>query len=97
MSQQEAETELRRHISYNLAGKVFDPFVWSEMTDSTGKIIKPVDSNLVLTNDPLLINEFGFKTVILRGTITFTNRSIANALRSARNLLELLRKEYNLK
>ncbi len=96
LGQQEAETELRRFISYNLAGKIFDPFAWTDLTDSTGKIIRPVNNPLLLTDDPVLLNDFSFKVVILRGTISFTNRAIVNAISSAENLIELLKKEYNL-
>ena len=97
LSQQEAETELRRYISYNVAGKIFDPFAWTDLADSTGKIIRPVNNPLLLTDDPVLLNDFSFKVVILRGTIAFTNRAIINAIRSAKNLIDLLKKEYHLK
>lgn len=97
LGQQEAETELRRYISYNIVGKIFDPFAWSDLVDSTGKIIRPVNNPLLLTDDPVLLNDFSFKVVILRGTIAFTNRAIVNAIGSAKNLIELLKKEYHLK
>ena len=94
--QQEGELEMRRFISYNLLGKIFDPFTWNDMTDTTGKINRPVINPSILTNDPLLLNEFGFKVVTLRGTLSATNRTIVTAIKSAESLIELLQKEYSL-
>ncbi|HET9433841.1 MAG TPA: hypothetical protein VFO37_08805, partial [Chitinophagaceae bacterium] len=96
LSTQEGEFELRRLISRNLLGKIFDPFVWSEISDSAAKITRPAGNPLLLTDDPGLLNEFCYNVVLVRGSTAFTNRLIANALISAKNLLELLRKEYNL-
>lgn len=94
--QQDGETEMRRFISNNLLGKIFDPFMWNDMTDSTGKISIPVVSPSLYTNDPLLLNEFSFKVVTLRGTLLATNRAIATAIQSAERLIEMLKKEYKL-
>ena len=94
--QQEFETELRRHISFNLLGKIFDSFTWNDMTDSTGKIFRPVNRPTLLTHDPALLSELSFKVVTLKGTINFTTRAIANAIISANNLITLLKKEYKL-
>ena len=96
MLQQEGEMEMRRFISFNLLGKIFDPFTWNDMTDTTGKISRPVVSPSIITNDPLLLHEFSFKVVTLRGTLSATNRTIATAIQSARRLIELLKKEYTL-
>jgi len=95
--QQDGELEMRRFISYNVLGKIFDPFTWNDMTDTTGKISKPVVSSALLTNDRLLLNEFGFKVVTLRGTLSETNRRIVTAIQSAQRLIVLLKKEYKLK
>ena len=97
LTQQEGETELRRYISHNLIGKIFDPFAWHDMTDSTGKISRPVNNPSLSTNDPALLNEFGFKVVTLKGNLAATNRVIAATIKSAKNLIELLKKEYHLK
>ena len=94
--QQEGETELRRYISHNLIGKIFDPFAWHDMTDSSGKISRSVNNPSLFTNDPALLNEFGFKVVTLRGNLAATNRVIATTIISAKNLIELLKKEYQL-
>lgn len=94
--QQDGEIDMRRFISNNLLGKIFDPFVWNDMTDTSGKISRPVVSPSVITNDRLLLNEFGFKVVTLRGTLAATNRTIATAIKSAEMLVQLLRKEYSL-
>jgi hypothetical protein len=96
LAQQDGETEMRRFISHNLLGKIFDPFIWNDMTDTTGKISRPVLSSPLLTNDSLLLNEFSFKVVTLRGTLLATNRTIAIAIQSARRLIVLLKKEYKL-
>jgi hypothetical protein len=95
--QQEGESELRRYISHNLAGKVFDSFAWHDMTDSTGKISRPDSSPSLLTSDPVLLNELSFKVVTLKGTLSATNRVIASTIISAKTLVELLKKEYHLK
>ena len=96
LTQLQGENELRRYISHNLAGKIFDPIAWSESSDSTGKIIRPVSNPSLFTRDPELLNELGFKAVTLKGTLSTTNRSIVATISSARNLVELLKKEYNL-
>ena len=96
LTQQEGETELRRYISHNLIGKIFDPFAWRDMTDGTGKISRLVNNPSLFTNDPALLNEFGFKIVTLRGNLAATNRVIATTIISAKNLIELLKKEYHL-
>lgn len=97
LTQLDGEKDLRRFISHNLLGKIFDPFAWSDMTDSTGKIIRPNTNPELKTNDPLLLNEFGFKIVTLQGTMSLTNRTIANTITSAKNMIILLKQEYNLK
>lgn len=94
--QQDGEMDMRRFISYNLLGKIFDPFIWNDMTDTTGKISKPVVVPSILTNDPLLLREFSFKVVTLRGTLLATNRTISTAIQSAHRLIELLKMEYKL-
>ena len=96
LAQQDGELESRRYVSHNLLGRIFNGFAWHEMTDSTGKISRPVKNPSLSTNDPLLLNEFSFKVVTLRGTLSATNRSIATAIKSARTLIELLKKEYQL-
>ena len=93
---QEGEFELRGQISRNLLGKIFDPFVWSEMRDSALEIIRPVGNPLLLTDDPGLLNEFCYNVVLVRGNTAHTSRLIANALIFAKDVLELLKKEYNL-
>jgi len=96
LTQQEGETELRRYISHNLIGKIFDPFAWHDMTDSTGKISRPVNNPSLFTNDSALLNEFSFKIVTLKGNLAATNRVIATIIISAKNLIGLLKKEYQL-
>ena len=96
MAQQEGELEIRRYISNNLAGKIFDSYVWNDMTDSTGKITRPVNNPSLLTRDSILLNEFSFKIVTLKGTLSQTNRFITATIMSAKNLVELLKKEYHL-
>lgn len=94
--QLEAEIELRRHISHNLSGKIFDAFVWNDLTDNTGNIRRPVNNPPLITTEPILLNELSFKVVTLKGTLAFTNRMIVVTIASAQNLRELLKKEYNL-
>jgi hypothetical protein len=95
--QLEGEIELRRHITFNLAGKIFDSQVWNDMTDSTGKIIRPTMNPSLLTNEEPLLNEFAFRIVTLKGTLTFTNRSLVSSMASAKKLIELLKDEYNIR
>jgi len=94
--QQEGETDQRRFISNFLAGKIFDPFAWHSMTDSSGTIRRLADNPAIMTTDPSILNEFTFKVVTLRGTLAFTNRMITETMHSATNLLEMLKKEYHL-
>jgi hypothetical protein len=96
LNQLDAENELRKYISYNLGGKIFDPFAWNDMTDSTGKIRRLAYNPSLITKDPILLNELGFKAVTLKGHLLATNRAIAGALISAKNLIQLLKKEYHL-
>lgn len=94
--QLEGEIESRRHISFNLIGKIFDSFIWKQMTDSDANIIRPATDPVFVTNDPGLLNEFVFRVITLRGTMFFTNRSIQATISSARNLIELLKEEYSI-
>ena len=96
LAQQDGEIEARKYISHNLLGKIFDPFAWHEMTDSTGKVSRPVKNTPLATDDPSLLNEFSFRVVTLRGTLAATNRTIVAAIKSARTLIEILKKEYQL-
>lgn len=95
--QQEFEEEFRREIAYMLAGKVLDAFVWDKMNDINGKISRPDNNPSLITQDPILINEFHFKVVHITSTIRFTNRYIRSAITSAQNLIEVLKNEYHLK
>ena len=95
--QQETEEELRKEIGWELLGKIVDPVVWNEMNDSNSKISRPLNNPPLLTSDPALIHEFHFKVVQIKATHLFTNRYIKRAITSARNLIDLLKKEYHLK
>ena len=95
--QLDSEIENRRHITFNLSGKIFDSYTWKNVTDNTGKIIRPISSNALLTNDTAILNEFSFRLVTLRGTLFFTNASIESTITSAKNLIELLKEEYRIK
>ena len=94
--QLDGEGEMRRYISNNLAGKIFDADAWNDMTDSTGKITRPITNTPLLSSDPLLLHEFSFKIVTLKGILSQTNRTITGAISSAKNLVVLLKKEYHL-
>ena len=94
--QLEGEIESRRHISFNLIGKIFDSYAWKQMTDSAGTIIRLTSNPALMTNDKALLNEFAYRVITLRGTMFFTNRSIRTTISSARNLIELLKKEYGI-
>jgi hypothetical protein len=93
--QLEGEIESRRHIGFNFMGKIFDSFVWKEMSDSTGLIFRPNTHPSLLTKDIALLNEFSFRIVTLRNTMLFTNKSIQTTMKSARELIALLKEEYN--
>jgi hypothetical protein len=97
LGQQEFEEEFRREIGYDLVGKVLDAAVWDEMSDSNGIISRPVNNPFLITQDPILINEFHFKVVQITSTLRFTNRFTRSAITSAQNLLHLLKTEYHLK
>ena len=92
----EGEAELRKYISHYLLGKIVDPFAWREMTDSTGKITRLVNNPALFTKDPELLNEFSFKIVTLMGTMAATNRVVITTMKSADNLIKLLKKEYHM-
>jgi hypothetical protein len=95
--QLDGEIESRRHISFNYSGKIFDSDTWKTMTDTVGNIFRPVKDLTLVTKDSALLNEFSFRVISLRGTMIFTNRSIRTTLKSARNLIGLLKEEYNIK
>jgi hypothetical protein len=94
--QLEGEIESRRHISFNLSGKIFDAYAWKEMTDSNSNILRPITNPSLLTNDNALLNEFSFRVITLRGSMFFTNRSIQNTISSAKRLINVLKEEYNI-
>ena len=92
----EGEGEARRHIAFNYAGRIFDAFTWDSMTDSTGRIIRPVNSAALITKDKSLLNDFTFRVVTLKNVFLFTNRVILTTIQSAKRLIEILKEEYNL-
>lgn len=94
--QLEGEIESRRNMNFNIIGKLFDSYAWKELTDTTGKIFRSVNNPPLLTNDPLLISEFSFRVLALRGTMLFTNRSIKTTMTSASQLISLLKDEYDI-
>jgi hypothetical protein len=94
--QQDSEEEFRKQISWELIGKIFNPFAWEQMTNGSSIITRPVDNPSFKTTDPNLINDFHFKIVQLKATLLFTNRYIQRSITSAQNLIELLKKEYHL-
>lgn len=94
--QQDSEEELREDIAWRLNGKILDPVVWEEMTDNNGKISRPIYNPSLKTTDTVLINEFHFKIIQLKGTLLFTNKYIKTAIASAQYLIEILKKEYHL-
>ena len=91
-----AEAELRQYISHHLAGKIFDPVAWSGSTDSSGVIVRPPNNPSLFSTDPAILNEFAFKIVSMKGTLSLTNRYVKDATNSAKNLLAVLKKEYHL-
>ena len=95
--QLDGEIENRRQITFNLSGKIFDAHTCKNMTDNTGKIIRPTTSTTLLTDDKAILNEFSFRLVTLRGALFFTNVSIERTITSAKNLIELLKEEYRIK
>jgi len=97
LMQQDAEDGVRMHIGRNLAGKIFDGFIWNETADKKMVIIKPVSNPSLTTRDPALLSEFEFAIVTLKGTLTLTNRIVEQAIQSARNLVEIYKKAYHIK
>ena len=94
--QLDGEIESRRQISFNLLGKIFDSYIWKEMTDSSGNIRRPIANPSFLTNDTALLNEFAFRVLTLRGAMFFTNRSIQNTVSSATKLIDILKEKYSI-
>jgi len=94
--QLDGEIESRRQISFNLLGKIFDSYIWKEMTDSSGNIRRPITNPSFLTNDTALLNEFAFRVLTLRGTMFFTNKSIQNTVSSATKLIDILKEKYSI-
>ena len=97
MIQLDGEIENRRQITFNLSGKIFDSYTWRNMTDNTGRIIRPTSGTTLMTDDRATLNEFSFRLVTLRGTLFFTNASIESTIKSAKNLIALLKEEYRIK
>ena len=95
--QLEGEIEGRRNLTFNSMGKIFDSYVWRDMTDSSGKILRLTTSPAFVTTDINLLNEFSFRVATLRGTMIFTNRSIQTTIKSATKLIQLLKEEYRIK
>ena len=96
MVQQEDEFQMRINISKELSGKVLNAFVLYEMTDSTGKLNRPLNNPSLATSDPLLMNQFSYKITLLKSTALNTNRQVLNAIHTAQNLNALLRKKYQI-
>ena len=95
--QQALELQFRNNILTNNVGKIFNSQVWNEMVDQTANISRPTDNPGLITNDPMIINDFIMQVVTLKTAYRVANRFIANSIQSAENLIAFLKKEYHLK
>jgi hypothetical protein len=99
LNQQDIERKGREEATFNIIGKIFNSFVWNDMADTTNKAsISRISSNpSLMTSDEKLINEFVFKVVYLKTAYRLTNGNIEETIKTARNLLVFLKKEYHIK
>ena len=95
--QQALELQFRNNILTNNVGKIFNSQVWNEMVDETAHISRPTDNPGLITNDPMIINDFIMQVVTLKTAYRVANRFIKNSIQSAENLIAFLKKEYSLK
>ena len=98
LNQQDIERNARNDVLYNMAGKIFNAYIWNDMVDSSNSaLISRITSNpSLLTSDTKLINEFVIKVVYLKTAYRLTNGNIEETIKSARNLLTFLKKEYHI-
>ena len=97
LNQQDLERNLRNDILYTITGKIFNGYIWNDMVDTSNNAIisRPSSNPSLQTSDTKLINEFVIKVVYLKTAYRLTNGNIEEAMRSARNLLAVLKKEYH--
>jgi hypothetical protein len=94
--QQKSEEKFQEEISRRENARIFNHSVWEATSDSSDKILRPGSNSTLTTKDPTLLVEFYFKVMHLKGVLLFTNRDIKKAIISPKNLLVVLKKEYDL-
>jgi hypothetical protein len=96
LNQQDIERNARNDILYNKAGKILDAYVWDAMVDNQGAISRINTNPPLLSTDPKLINDFVIMVVYIKTAYRLTNGNIETTIKSAENLIGLLKKEYHL-
>jgi hypothetical protein len=97
LGQQETfEFRFRSDILTNHIGKVFNTYVWNEMTDDTGAITRTTHFPKLITRDSKLINDFVIQVVTIKTTYRLTNGYIEKAIPYAKEFIAFLKKEYHL-
>jgi len=99
LNQQDIERKVRDEATFNIIGKIFNAYVWNDMVDTSNKasISRISSSPSLLTSDEKLINEFVIKVVYLKTAYRLTNGNIEETIKTAENLITLLKEEYHLK
>jgi len=97
LQQQEREDEARYDTYSTSLSKIFDGYIWNDMVNKTGTIIRYPGTPPPLTNDPKLISEFVIKVTYIKTSYRLTNNLIEKTIPIAENLITLLKKEYHLK
>ncbi len=99
LNQQDVERKCRDEVSINMTGKIFNAYVWNDMADTSNSAsISRIYSNpSLITSDSTLINDFAIKVVFLKTAYRLTNGNIEQTIKTAENLINLLKEEYHLK
>src|SRR5689334_16948831 len=95
LNQQERENKVRLDV-YNNIGEVFNAYVWNDMTDSLGTIIRHKRDPPLLAAGSKELNEFIMKVIYIKTSYRLTLILIQNTITTGENLVALLNEEYHL-
>ncbi len=77
-------------------GDIFNAFEWNEMLDSNTNILRIQHNPTLFNRDQKKINSFCIKIITLKTAYRITNRQIVEGIKSANQLVALLKREYHL-
>ena len=94
--QKTTEAPIRNDIMASYIGKIFNAYEWDEMVDDTAGISRTGHDPKLFNRNAKDLNDFLVRMIQLKTAYRITNGNIKTAIRSAENLIMLLKEEYQL-